>query len=1410
MATTITVTEPKKDEDFIKLEIMKESKCNPCLEEKAGFLSRMFFYWTGILITAGNQKYLQENDLYDVVTTEKIANTMKLFKKIREQSRTTLGKDMFRLVKWAWIKCIILSVLSNLLQFSGPIVLGKILNFLSDDSIPVWNGYMWASILFGCYLVRNVLFQHGMHEINHISILVNNCLYGSIFNKIMLMSSSSKKYQDAGKVMNLVNVDTNTIYGFTQMMLFLFNAPIMIIVAVVLIILEIGWIGLIGPGMLLIGMVLQNVVQSYAFSYRKQSLTFTDARTKALNEFFSGIKIIKYYAWESVVFDKIQKIRKSEVALLLKQLVLRGMTDVIATTVPILISITVFGIYVSMGNDFNATKAYTVLSLFNLLQLPLRMIGMVMMLLATSQASLKRIDHFQKSEEKTFQEVDVDISLKKGQIFIQDGEFSWDTQNAKKHDEDFKKLLNTQKKKAPPTKADEKLKISLQPTGNTGNDNNLKEKLLNNTSIDNRSLASVRSESSVNTYAILHQINFQAQPGEFIAVVGQVGAGKSSFLNVLLGEMNKVNGKVSLNGRVAYVPQTAWLMNASVRDNILFGLPYDEEKYKKVLQICELEADLSILPGGDQTEIGERGVNLSGGQKQRVSLARAVYDEADIYIIDDCLSALDAHVGRAVFYNVLKGVLKGKTIIFVTHALSYVSEVDRIAVFRNGYLVENAPYDKLMSSEDTEFYRLNIQFQKKSKAQEQEELDDEANLPNLENALSKKKSHRKSKYTLDGKEDPKTKKTEQEKMIKGGLVKVEEKAEGSVPWSVYSAYISSGGGLITALTIFCFLGSQVLIIANNLWLGLWSENSLGEYLTSNDYIYIYAGLSMANALLVFFRALLFGKFAMTTAQSLQSRLLKKLLRSPMWWFDITPNGRILSRTTKDQDSLDSELPFGIQYTITSLLMLVSSLLMTAVITPLFLVFAVIAFAVYVALVKYYVKAAREIKRIELNSRAPLISHFSETCNGIYVIRAFKKEQRFVDKFLEKSDNLNRALQNFQYAGRWIAYYSDVFSTMMIAATAYFGVLSRNFNYMSNPALIGLALSSSLSISTMLSFTIRLLANTESQMSSVQRIINYIEHNPSEKDFDEPKPESPEWPQNGEYDASNLTYRYRPELENVIHGISFKIHQNEKVGVVGRTGSGKSTLTLGLLRILELIEDNENKKGYIKLDNVNIEELGLHVVRKKATIIPQDPTLFTGTIRYNIDPFNEFLDLDIISALKKVHIWEALTTNEEYLKNNGDEEVARLHMQVTDGGSNFSLGQRQLLCMARALIRRPRVLLMDEATASIDEMTDHLIQKMIRTEFLHTTVVTIAHRLNTIIQYDKIMVLDHGRIVEFDSPIKLFDNDDSYFSGLIKEQGKEFEKRMKYLAKHREEILEKGGLSEAELDVIVEEEDKKNI
>ncbi len=1267
---------------------------------------------------------------------------------------------------------------------------------------------MWASILFGCYFIRNILFQHSMHNINHISILVNNCLYGTIFDKIMVMSSSSKKYQDAGKVMNLINVDTNTIYGFTQMMLFMFNAPILITVSIVLIILEIGWIGLIGPGMLLLGMIAQNVVQSYAFKYRKQSLTFTDARTKALNEFFSGIKIIKYYAWESVVYDKIQNIRKKEVALLLKQLILRGMTDVIATFVPIAISITVFSIYVAMGNEFNASKAYTVLSLFNLLQMPLRMIGMVLMMLATSQASLKRIEHFQKAQERTFNEVETNENLTKGQIIIEDGEFSWETEKAKKHDEEFKKLLSTGLKKPKEENKPAPLKISLQPAGEN---NNLKEKLLGSggtTIVDNNNALSLRSESN---YAILKHINFEAKSGEFIAVVGQVGAGKSSFLNAILGEMSKINGKVSLNGRIAFVPQTAWLMNASVKDNILFGLPYNEVKYKRILKISELESDLNILPGGDQTEIGERGVNLSGGQKQRVSLARALYDDADIYIIDDCLSALDAHVGRNVFYNVLKGELKGKTIIFVTHALSYVSEVDRIAVFKNGFLVETGTYKELMSQDDTEFYRLNIQFQKKTKEQEKNEAEDEEEeekkaeeFPSLVKSLSKKLSHRKSKYMIDAPEK-KLKNTENEKILKGGLVKVEEKAEGSVPWKVYGTYVSSGGSLVTSLTIFCFLASQAFKVLNDLWLGLWSENSLSEYLSSDQYIYIYCGLSLGAALFVFFRAFLFGRFAMNTAQSLQSRLLAKLLRSPMWWFDITPNGRILSRTTKDQDSLDSELPFGIQYAITSLLIMISSLLMSAVITPLFLIFAVFAFVVYVFLVKYYVNAAREIKRIELNSRAPLISHFSETCNGIYVIRAFKKEKKFVEKFLEKSDNLNRALQNFQYAGRWIANYSDIFSTLMIAATAFFGVLSRDFNYISNPAMIGLALSSSLSISTMLAFTIRMIANTESQMSSVQRIIGYIENNPSEKDFDQPQPENVDWPLKGQYEASNLTYKYRPELENVIHGISFKISQNEKIGVVGRTGSGKSTLTLGLLRILELIDDDDGKKGYIQLDNVDIEQLGLHIVRTKVTIIPQDPTLFTGSIRYNIDPFNEFKDDNIIDALKKVHIWEALEPNQEYLKSSGDEEMARIHMQVTDGGNNFSLGQRQLLCMARALIRRPKVLLMDEATASIDEMTDHLIQKMIRTEFLNTTVITIAHRLNTIIQYDKIMVLDHGKIVEFDSPIKLFDNSESYFGNLIKEQGKDFEKRMKYLAKHRDEIIENGGVSEEDLDKNCQEE-----
>ena len=846
-----------------------------------------------------------------------------------------------------------------------------------------------------------------MHIVNRVSILVNNALYGMIFHKIMNMSSASKKYANVGRVMNLVNVDCNAIYGFTQMMLFLFSSPFIIIISIILICLEIGVIGLIGPALLIVGMFIQNYIQKKALKYRKLSLQYTDARSKALNEFFAGIKIIKYYAWENVVNDKIQSIREKEISLLFKQMVLRGMNDVVSTVIPIAISIGVFGIYAANGNDLSPAKAYTVLSLFNLLQMPLRMVMMVLMTLANSMASLKRLDHFSKCEERIVEPNFDDSSLAPGQIIIKNADYSWDTVQSKIHDEEGKKILAS--KKSQPCSSPKKAKKD-----------DPQENLL--------TVSTSRQEIPLT----LKQVSLSCFPGEFLMIVGQVGSGKSSLLNAVLNEIYKEKGEFRKNGTVAFIPQTAWLMNASIRENILFGKMMEEHRYKNILQLCELEKDLEVLPGGDLTEVGERGINLSGGQKQRVSLARALYSNSDIYVIDDCLAALDAHVGKQVFENVLKKELKGKTILFVTHALHYVrqanpSEGDRVLVMKAGMIEEQGGWEDLMALEG-EFKRLNVQYKEREEEEKDEEeipeeLVEEMDIGYGENKYLtplmpvgrkmtvKEGKRKKSSFQMEDKVVD----SDHQKRIKGELTKVEGKAEGSVPWHIYSAYITSGGATVTILTGLCFILAQGIRVVNDWWLGAWSEKSFD--LNLGYYVLIYGCLSILSGLMVFFRSFFFGRFAMNTAQSLQMRLIKKLLHSPLWWFDITPSGRILSRTTKDQDAIDSELPWGIQFSLSNLLILLSSIIMTGVITPLFFIFAVFGLIFYSYLVKLYVKAAREIKRIELNSRAPVISHFSETCNGIYVIRSYRREEEFVQKFYEKALKLTRALQNFQFAGK---------------------------------------------------------------------------------------------------------------------------------------------------------------------------------------------------------------------------------------------------------------------------------------------------------------------------------------------------------------------------------------------------------
>ena len=1416
-------------------------KYHRCAEDHSGFCNRLLFGWTGQLVKRGNRRgnIIQEEDLFDIREVQTFQSSLSSFTKyfnkfLREKKVPRPGKSIIFANKRNLIMAMSFVVIGNLLQFTGPIFLKQILQFYEDPEASTGKGYMWASLLFVSYIIRLLLMQHGLHRVNYYAYSSLSSLQGSIFEKVLRMKNSARKYYDSGKVLTLATVDAFAVWGFCMFGSFAVTSPLMIIIAIVLICLEVGLLGLIGPAILLLGMILQAIIQKKSEKVRKDTLYYNDKRSKALNEFINGIRIIKFYGWEHMVQKKVQAVRHHEVNFIFKTAVLRSFAELITSVVPISISIIIFALYETVRNEeLTPAKAYSVLAYFNLMQIPLRLLAIVLISLANAKVSLNRIGHFLTGEDYDDYIIKNDPQDQIGDVEIKDGVFAWDTDSARIH---YKKMDLLRKAK--------------------GNKNGNKkgpqsEKTLN---LDEP----LKQEDLI----VLNNINFRARKGQMVAIVGQVGSGKTSLLNAILGELDKVKGEVKVKGSVAYISQQAFLKNDTLRRNITFTMPYDEEKYQKVLRDCELLDDIKILPGGDLTEIGERGINLSGGQKQRVAIARAVYSESDIYIIDDCLSALDAHVGRNIYRKILQGQLRDKTVIFVTHALHYVAEADEIYIVKGGRIVENGAPAALRADRNSEFNQLDVKDLEDDTNKNSEEDDsDEKGLqaaeliesmeappsdlglytadeaehticeerpkqrqyidPNTDE-IPRKKSSLKPKSRAQSRNKPTPQavqandiaiSTQKQQTEKGTLVKKEESAKGAVPWRVWKAYMKSGGKFRTFLVFLTFIGFQIFRIANDWWLGVWSQSQFG--LESIQYVYIYCIIGVTTGLIVLIRGVLFGFFTKKSAQQIQSSVLWNILRSPISWFDVTPTGRILNRTNKDQDDVDQALPWTLQFAMQNVLVLLSTVVMIGIITPLFLIIAGVFTILYSRWLKRFLRASREIKRLEMASRSPIIQLIGEIANGTTVIRAFNATNDYVAAYAKNFNRFLVASYNSVGIARWIAIRSELFGAITVAGAAYLGVLSKEFNYDSNAGLVGLSITWALQITAVLSFTIKILADSELQMSSYERLLEYANMNKQEAAFEKPESQVANWPFEGKYEMDNIAYRYRPELDRVIHGISFSVKQHEKIGVVGRTGSGKSTLILGLLRILELVEgEGKEQKGSIKLDGVNIADLGLHDVRKRITLIPQDPTLFTGTIRSNIDPFEEFQDDKIIDALKKVQIWDALkefvekpeeTKNPKSKKGSKAKKITqpngylttdtalisdkipeskRLDMLVDDGGSNFSLGQRQLLCMARALIRGSKVLLMDEATANIDEKTDHLLQQMIKTEFKDTTVITIAHRLNTIIQYDKILILENGRIADFDTPLNLI-RKEGLFSGLIKENGPDFERKMIALATNKD-------------------------
>lgn len=851
----------------------------------------------------------------------------------------------------------------------------------------------------------------------------------------------------------------------------------------------------------------------------------------------------------------------------------------------------------------------------------------------------------------------------------------------------------------------------------------------------------------------LKGLSFTARPGELLAVVGPVGAGKSSLLSAVLGELPPTSGLVSVHGRIAYVSQQPWVFSGTVRSNILFGRKYEKERYEKVIKACALKKDLQLLEDGDLTVIGDRGATLSGGQKARVNLARAVYQDADIYLLDDPLSAVDAEVGKHLFQLCICQTLHEKITILVTHQLQYLKAASHILILKDGEMVQKGTY--------TEFLKSGVDFGSLLKKENEEaEPTPVPGTPTLRNRTFSEASiwsQQSSRPSLkDGVPDAQDAENTQAAQPE------ESRSEGRIGFKAYKNYFSAGASwfFIIFLVLLNLMG-QVFYVLQDWWLSHWAnrqgalndtKNSNGNVTGTLDlswYLGIYTGLTAVTVLFGIARSLLVFYVLVNASQTLHNRMFESILKAPVLFFDRNPIGRILNRFSKDIGHMDDLLPLTFLDFIQTLLLVVSVIAVAAAVIPWILIPLVPLSIIFVVLRRYFLETSRDVKRLESTTRSPVFSHLSSSLQGLWTIRAYKAEERCQELFDAHQDLHSEAWFLFLTTSRWFAVRLDAICALFVIVVAFGSlVLAKTLD----AGQVGLALSYSLTLMGMFQWSVRQSAEVENMMISVERVIEYTDLE-KEAPWECRKRPPPSWPHEGVIVFDNVNFSYSLDGPLVLKHLTALIKSREKVGIVGRTGAGKSSLISALFRLSE-------PEGKIWIDKILTTEIGLHDLRKKMSIIPQEPVLFTGTMRKNLDPFNEHSDEELWKALEEVQLKEAI----EDLPGKMDTELA-------ESGSNFSVGQRQLVCLARAILKKNRILIIDEATANVDPRTDELIQQKIREKFAQCTVLTIAHRLNTIIDSDKIMVLDSGRLREYDEPYVLLQNPESLFYKMVQQLGK---------------------------------------